>query len=102
VKAFLIVILSLSFALTGLRQTLTYTKVNDESLVYILNNITKLSQYKSDTCDLIITVYSVDDLSGSAGFANDEITNSIYIAVSEYGEAPDQSLFKLSSITQNL
>lgn len=97
-KAFLILILSFSFALATFGQTLSYTKVNDESLVHILNNLTKLSQYKSDSCDLIITVYSIDDLSGSAGFANDEITNSIYIAVSEYGEAPNQSLFKLSSI----
>ena len=93
-----ILILFLLFSITTTGQTLTYTKVDSGDLVYVLNNLTKLSQYKSDSSVLAITVYTVSDPSGSAGRANCEVTNSIYIAVSEYGEAPDQSLFKLSSV----
>jgi hypothetical protein len=98
-KAFLILIVSFSFTLTAFGQALTYTKVDGGDLVYILNNISVFSQYHSyDSSFLYITVYCVSDPSGSAGFENCEITKSIYIAVSEYGEAPDQNLFKLSSV----
>jgi len=56
-------------------------------------------EFKSGDVDLFINVFNVSDPSGSAGFSeSEEITNSIYIAVSEDGEAPEQHLFRLSSV----
>jgi len=82
-------------------QVLKYKAIQDENLVYVLNNMTKMTEYefKSGDVDLFINVFNVSDPSGSAGFSeSEEITNSIYIAVSEDGEAPEQHLFRLSSV----
>jgi len=94
----LILILSLFFSLAAFGQNLSYTKVDGEDLVYILNNLEKLSTYKSDSSTLYVTIYSVPNHSGSAGLPSSEVTNSIYIAVSEYGELPNQNLFRLSDV----
>jgi hypothetical protein len=40
----------------------------------------------------------LDNESGSAGFEDCEVTSNIYIAVSEYGEYPDQSLYLIPSL----
>ena len=82
-------------------QVLKYKTIQDENLVYILNNVTKMTDYEFiyGDVELFINVFNVSDPSGSAGFSeSDEITNSIYIAVSEDGEAPEQHLFRLSSV----
>ncbi len=97
-KLLSILTLIICLAFSALGQDLTSTKVDNDDLVYILNNLEKMSIYKSDTSVLYIRVYSVPDHSGSAKAASCDVTTTIYIAVSEYGEVPDQSLFKLSSV----
>jgi len=80
-------------------QTLKYKAVNNDDLVYILNNIEKTTSFTSDKNDLFVKVFNVADPSGSAHTeGTDEITNSIYIAVSEDGEGPEQHLFRLASV----
>lgn len=96
-KPFLPIILGLMYATLTYSQNVSYRKDTNEDLVYILNNIVKTTEY-SDSSNISIIVYSVADPSSSAGYASCEVTNTLYIAVSGYGEAPDQSLFKLSSV----
>jgi hypothetical protein len=79
------------------QKKVTYKEVQKEDLVYILNNLEKVTSYNNNN-DLFITVYSVSDLSGSAGLESCAVTNRYYIAVSEDGEAPEQHLYKLGSV----
>jgi hypothetical protein len=84
---------------TGFAQTIKYNSVNNEDLVYVLNNIEKTIRFNDSTQSLFIKVYVVADPSGSAHTpGTDEITNTLYIATSEDGEAPEQNLFKLTSV----
>jgi hypothetical protein len=80
-------------------QTLKYNEVKNTDLTYVLNNIQKTTHYNDEKNSLFVNVYMVADPSGSAHVeGDDEITNSIYIAVSEDGEAPEQHLFRLASV----
>ena len=82
-----------------LGQTLDYKKVDSYDLTYFLNNIEKTIDFKATDSDLIVRVYFVSDPSGSAQTGeSDEVTTSIYFAVSEYGEAPEQYVYRLTSV----
>src|SRR6185312_39578 len=86
-------------SLCGIAQKLSYSSIKNQDLTYVLNNIVKTTSYTTNNNDLFISVYSVDDPSGSAHIeGDDEVTNSIYIAVSEDGESPEQHLYRLSSV----
>jgi hypothetical protein len=71
-------------------------KVSDNRLVSILNDLDILAEKK--TSNLSIRLFSVNNPSGSAGLPNCEVTNSIYIAVSEIDIAPEQSLHKYGPV----
>ena len=71
-----------------------YAKVDDSDLVYLMNCLEIAGSVSSD--ELAVRVLTVPNPSGSAGFESGEVTHTVYIAVSEYDEAPKQSLFKLS------
>jgi hypothetical protein len=91
-------VIVVSHAIT-IGQTLKYKAIQNADLNYVLNNIEKTTQFAADNGDLFIKAYIVADPSGSAHVdGTDEITNSIYIAVSEDGEAPEQHLFRLTSV----
>ncbi len=70
------------------------SKISDESLKKLFNEIEILGEIRNDS--LIIRICSTSNEPGSAGFSNGEITNNIFVAVSEYGEYPNQSLFRFS------
>jgi hypothetical protein len=74
-----------------LSQTIEIKKVENHDIIKLLNNIRPFAEDKTD--DLLIRVYSLNNEPGSAGFPNGEVTDMIYIAVSEYGEYPDQNLY---------
>ena len=94
--------LFLIFGLLSLQtfgQTIRYKKVEDYDLIYLLNNIEKTTDFKATESDRAVRVYSVSDPSGSAQTGeSDEVTTSIYFAVSEYGEAPEQYVYRLTSL----
>ena len=94
--------LFLIFGLLSLQtfgQTIRYKKVENYDLIYLLNNIEKTTDFKATESDLAVRVYSVSDPSGSAQTGeSDEVTTSIYFAVSEYGEAPEQYVYRLTSL----
>jgi hypothetical protein len=83
----------------GFAQKVKYNSVNNEDLVYVLNNIEKKIEFINTDQTLYVKVYVVADPSGSAHTPDtDEITNTLYIATSEDGEAPEQHLYKLTSV----
>ena len=40
-------------------------------------------------------VYTIDNGTGSAGFESCEVSNNLLVAVSEFDEAPNQSVFEI-------
>lgn len=71
-------------------------KIEDFKIQRLLNNFMVLKDFKTE--NLTVKIISIDNLPGSAGFSNGEITNDIYIAVSELDEYPNQNLFKISNL----
>jgi len=96
----LLLLLFLCFGVsTVFAQTIKYRSVNNEDLVYVLNNIEKKIEFTNTNQTLYIKVFIVSDPSGSAHIPDTEdITNTIYITTSEAGEAPEQHLYKLTSV----
>ena len=78
------------------QEKLSYVTMENDNLTWILNRVKILKEFSADT--LFIRVLEVTNESGSAGFANCEVTSTIYVAVSEYGEYPDQKLYKLTPV----
>lgn len=79
------------------QKKLTYKEVQNEDLVYILNNLEKVTSYTNKD-DLYINVYRVSDQIGSAGLESCETNERYYIAVSEGDIAPEQHLYRLGSV----
>ena len=88
---FLILLTTLSLDCAFGQTELKVTKIKDEQLTKILNNIQMLTEKKTN--ELSICVFKVGNPSGSAGKESCEITHNLYIAVSEYDEYPAQNLF---------
>lgn len=73
------------------------SKIDDEKVVNLLNNLSFLSENNSST--LSIRIFKVGNISGNTKkFAADEITHKLFIAVSESDEFPKQSLFSYGPI----
>ncbi|MES2426890.1 MAG: hypothetical protein V4560_07935 [Bacteroidota bacterium] len=97
------IVLSILIVVIGhcitMAQTIKSKEVKNSDLTYVLNSIQKTTHYNDEKNSLFIKVYVVADPSGSAHTeGTDEITNSIYIAVSNDGEWPEQHLFRLTSV----
>ncbi|WP_456427191.1 hypothetical protein [Rhodocaloribacter sp.] len=61
-----------------------------------MNRIECMGRQAGD--DLILKVMSVENVPGSAGQNSCEVSHDIYLAISEYGELPEQSLFILRDV----
>ncbi|MEQ8239286.1 MAG: lysozyme inhibitor LprI family protein [Cyclobacteriaceae bacterium] len=64
--------------------------------VRLLNELKFINSYQTD--ELSIKLMSSSNLPGSAGFASGEVTTNIWIAVSEFGELPEQILYRVNSL----
>lgn len=72
-------------------------KLNNANLSHVLNNIR--SMHTAETADIFVSVYAVSNKSGSAKQPEThEVTDNIYIAVSEFDEQPKQSLFVIKNL----
>ena len=91
----IILLALLAFFQIGIAQPVLIEPIKNAEIVKILNSIELISENK--TSDLLIKVYVIDNEPGTAGYANGEITKKVYVAISEYGEAPEQSVFALGS-----
>lgn len=75
---------------------LNVDSISNDQLIKVFNNCQLIKEIKTD--NLSIRVFLLGNESGSAGFNNCEITHDIYIAVSEFGEVPSQSLFRIKDL----
>lgn len=71
-------------------------RFDDFNFVQLFNELSFLNSYKTN--ELSIKVMSSPNLSGSAGFANGEVTTNIWIAISEFDELPDQALYRVNNL----
>ena len=92
--AFILVHLLLPLSLSD--TTVVATRVEKVEIVDLLNDIELLKEIRNE--ELIVRIWELRDPSGSAGQQNCEVTSSLFIAVSEYGECPEHSLFRLTSV----
>ena len=91
-RIFLILLLNFTLAFG---QEIETSEIEDYNLVKLINEIEILSEKKTD--DLSLRIFKLANLPGSAGYASSEVTHDLLIAVSEYDELPDQSVFRVSS-----
>ena len=98
-RIFLLLIIAIVSHQITIAQTIKVKEVKNADLAYVLNNIVKTTRFTDDKNNLLIRAYVVSDKSGSAHTeGTDEVTSSIYIAVSNDGEVPEQHLFRLASV----
>ena len=72
-------------------------KVKSADITYVLNNIR--STYKAQTSHFIVNLFEVSNKSGSAQQnESDEVTDHLYIAISEFDEKPQQLLFVIKDV----
>lgn len=78
-------------------QKLSIQKVNNTNLSYVLNNIR--STHTTETAGYVVTVYVVSNKNSSATQPEThEVTDNIYIAVSDFDEQPRQSLLEIKNV----
>lgn len=70
------------------------SQITNETLVNLLSSVDTVV-FKSGK-EIRVVLYQVDNESGSAGIpGSEEVSTKFLIAVSEFGEIPDQSLFSV-------
>jgi len=62
-------------------------------LIKVLNNSELIGENRVNY--LSVRIYRIDNESGSAGFLSSEVSHNLLIAVSEFDEEPNQSLFEI-------
>ena len=85
-----LIICNLSFG-----QTFEINEIKNSDIVRLLNNAELFSTNKTN--ELFFRVYSLGNEPGSAGYDNGEVTEMLYVAVSEGGEWPDQKVYVVGS-----
>ena len=68
-------------------------KSDNSRLIKVLNNFDLIGENRENY--LSVRIYTIDNGSGSAGFESCEVSHNLLIAVSEFDEAPNQSLFEI-------
>jgi hypothetical protein len=75
-------------------QDIMVSTVKNNDMVKFANESKIIAEKKND--NLAIKIILLGNLPGSAGYPNGEITDNLYVAVSEFGEYPEQNLFCIS------
>jgi hypothetical protein len=71
-------------------------QVKENEIINIFNQVELLKEFKTE--NLSIRVFQLGNEPGSADLNSGEITHNIYIAVSEFDEFPNQSLFCMKNL----
>jgi hypothetical protein len=96
-KSLLLTILLSALVLPVLAQKMTYKSIANEDLVEVLNSIENYHPLKAN--NFAVNVFVVARPHESAGNPEtDETMEAIYVATSEFDLAPEQHLFKLTSV----
>lgn len=77
-------------------QELEYEEIESADMVYIMNRIQYQGRKAGD--DLVLRVLTVDNLPGSAGRSSGEVSQDVYLAISEYDELPEQNLYAIRNV----
>ncbi len=93
-RSFLFILIFISFVIA--QPKLTYKEITKEEQIRLFNNIEIFAQ--KDFESYRVRILGLDHESGSAGKSNCEVLTTIYIAISEYDEKPEQKLFKIDSL----
>ncbi|EAQ41252.1 MULTISPECIES: hypothetical protein [Flavobacteriaceae] len=94
IKSTFILILTICFIQISFGQNaLKIKKSEDSRLIKILNNSELIGENSENY--LSVRIYTIDNGTGSAGFESSEVSHNLLIAVSEFDEEPNQSLFEI-------
>jgi len=70
------------------------SQIKNENLVNLLSSVDTV--YFKESNEIRVVLYQVDNGSGSAGIPGyEDVSTKFLVAVSEFGEIPDQSLFSV-------
>ena len=75
-------------------KNISIERIENFEIQRLLHGIEILKELK--TPELYVRIMTLGNLPGSAGFANGEITDDLYFAISEFDELPEQNLFRVS------
>jgi hypothetical protein len=92
-STFLYLLVSFIICASYGQEKLQVSKSDNARLIKVLNNAELIGENSEEW--LSVRIYKVDNGSGSAGFASGEVSHNLLIAVSEFGEDPNQRLFEI-------
>jgi len=94
IKSTLIIILTICFIQISFAQNeLKVDKSENSRLIKVLNSSELIGENRENY--LSVRIYKIDNGSASAGFPSSEVSHNLLIAVSEFDEEPNQSLFEI-------
>ena len=94
IKSTLISILTICFVQISFSQNkLKIAKSENSRIIKVLNNSELIEENSAN--NLSVRIYTINNGTGSAGFENSEVSHNLLIAVSEFDEEPNQSLFEI-------
>jgi hypothetical protein len=94
IKSTLIIILTICIIQISFGQNeLKIEKSENDRLIKVLNNSELIGENRENY--LSVKIYTIDNGTGSAGFPSSEVSHNLLIAVSEFDEEPNQSLFEI-------
>ena len=71
-------------------------EISDYDSVSIFNNIQILEEFRTE--EMRVRFLSLSNLPGSAGFDNGEVTENLFISISEFDELPNQKLYVIKNL----
>jgi len=94
INSILIIILAICFIQISFGQNeLKIEKYENSRVIKVLNNSELIGENIENY--LSVRIYIIDNGTGSAGFESREVSHNLLIAVSEFDEAPNQSVFEI-------
>ena len=96
IQSTLFIIITICFIQISIGQNeLKIEKSEDFQLIKVLNSSELIGENREN--NLSVKIYTIDNGTGSAGFENSEVSHNLLIAVSEFDEEPNQSLFEIGT-----
>jgi len=96
-KSSLIVLFAICLVQISFGQNkLKIKKSENFRLSQVLNNSELIEENRENY--LAVRIYKIENETGSTQFLNSEITHNLLVAVSEFDEEPNQSLFEIGTL----
>ena len=96
IKSTVILVLTICLIQLSFGQNeLKIIKSENSQLIKVLNNSNLIGENGENY--LSVRIYKIDNGTGSAGFESSEVSHNLLIAVSEFDEEPNKSLFEIGA-----